>query len=134
MNITSMTEILRHHPDVIDIRKLKRPGIAIRDIDKNKKEVVMYNIDYQKDSPYSQKVYISMRDIYYLNTPSSFIQVLDNYIQKVKFNMTKHLGFEPLIFVGEPYNSLMSDSIEIIFTAFEKTKTNSVIKLMEFYD
>jgi len=133
MNIQSMSEILKYHPDLINIQKLRRPGIVIKDIDKNKKEVVMYNIDYQKDIPYSQKVSIASYQLYYSNSMNDFARVLYNYIQQVKYNIVKQFGFEPLIFVGEPFKAMMTDAIEITFTAFNRTKNESVIKLGEFY-
>ena len=133
MNTTSFSTILNEHPDVVSIQKLRRPGITIKKHKDNKKEILMYHIDYNRDKSFNMRLSISNFEVHNLSVVN-FIEMLYRHIQQIKNNMRSHFGYDPIIFFGDSMNYPHMGAIEITFTAFGKSKSESVIKLMEFYD
>ena len=134
MNVNSLREILNNHPDIVSIQKLKKPGIYIKEHKGGRKEVFRYNINYHTDKPYNQKLILNRSELLLTRNINDLANLLIYNIDAIKRSFKDHLGYESVIFFSEPLLSPYSDHIEMIFTSFEKTKTNSVIKLMEFYD
>jgi hypothetical protein len=128
----SLGNILQNHPDVVSIHKLKRPGIVIEEHKDGKKEVLIYNIDYKKDNPYQMRILIAYH-LLHTNNITDIINILDNHIQNAKYSMHKQFGYDTTLFFSEPVEAIHMAAYEFTFTAFSKAKSESVIRLGEFY-